>query len=57
MSKVLNIAGFLLRNGAFVTGVGAVVYGVWLIYQPAAFIIAGIAACAVAFLYEKGAAQ
>lgn len=32
---------FDLRDAAALVGIGLVAYGAWLVYQPAAFIVAG----------------
>lgn len=34
-------------------GAGALVYGIWQIYQPAAFIVAGVLAIAVSFMLAR----
>jgi hypothetical protein len=43
----------LLLDGLGASGAGALVYGIWLIYQPAAFIVGGTLAIAVSFMLAR----
>lgn len=37
-----------------VLGLGSLVYGAWLVYEPAAFLLAGLALLAAGVLYVRG---
>lgn len=41
MKSLLGSAATVIRDVAGILGAGLIVYGVWLIYQPAAFLVSG----------------
>ena len=49
-----RVAPQLFRDLAGLTGAGLIVYGVSLIYVPAAFLIAGVFLLTAAWLLSKG---
>jgi len=49
-----HMAG-LLQDGLMLCGIGAIAYGAWLIYVPAGWIVGGLMAAAVGFLWARGA--
>lgn len=43
-----------MKELLFCTGVASVVFGVWQVYPPAAYIVAGLAAIWVVLAVERG---
>jgi hypothetical protein len=51
---LVRSAGEFAPSAAIVGGVSLFVYGSWLIYRPAGFLIAGISMATGSILYERG---
>jgi len=51
-------SGEFLKEAAqvlvFFTGLALVCYGIWLVYEPAAFVFAGLAMAGLVALYVRG---
>ena len=43
-----------MKEVLFLLGVASVVYGAWLVYPPAAYIVAGLAAIWIVIAVERG---
>lgn len=43
-----------MKPVVFLAGVASVVFGVWRVYEPAAFIVAGLAAIWIVLAVERG---
>lgn len=54
MEKILTLLPALGRDIAGLIGVGLLLYGIWEVYRPAAFIVAGLLLLSASLMLARG---